>query len=70
MDLILTLDQTHCDWIQNKFPHLHGRTHKLGRWLNNVDIADPYRKPKQAFEQAYMEISHGTDSWVRIIKAA
>lgn len=67
MDLILTLDQTHNDWIGGRFPQLAGRTHKLGRWSNNANIADPYRKPKAAFEQAFAEISRGTEEWVKRI---
>jgi len=67
MDLILTLDQTHNDWIHSRFPHLLGRTYKLGRWQNNADIADPYRQPKEAFERAYSEISISVDEWIKRI---
>lgn len=67
MDLILALDRTHVDWITARFPHLQGRTHKLGRWQNNVDIADPFRKPREAFEQAYSHISSNVDEWLKRI---
>ncbi|WP_084183295.1 low molecular weight protein-tyrosine-phosphatase [Nevskia soli] len=70
MDLILTLDQTHNEWIWSRFPHLRGRTHKLGRWRNQADIADPYRKPKAAFEQAFSEISMCVDDWITRIRPA
>lgn len=70
MDLILTLDQTHSNWIAGRFPHLQGRTHKLGRWQGNADIADPYRKPKEAFDRAFAEIQQHSDQWASfIIKA-
>jgi protein-tyrosine phosphatase len=68
MDLILTLDNSHSEWIRLRFPQLLGRTHKLGRWLNNADIADPYRKPKEAFEQAFNEINRSTEEWIKRIK--
>jgi protein-tyrosine phosphatase len=67
MDLILTLDQTHTEWIRSRYPQLLGRTFKLGRWRNDADIADPYRKPKQAFDQAYTEIQQYAEDWVKRI---
>lgn len=69
-DLILTLDQTHTDWIKSRFPHLLGRTHKLGRWHQNVDVADPYRKPREAFQLAFDEIQVYVGDWLARIKAA
>jgi protein-tyrosine phosphatase len=65
MDLILGLDQGHCDWIGAQFPQLQGRTHKLGRWRKNVDIADPYRRPQAAFDQAFAEINACSDDWIQ-----
>lgn len=65
MDLILTLDQSHSDWIRIRFPFLLGRTHKLGRWSNNMDIVDPFRQPRAAFEQSFAQISSGVNEWVK-----
>lgn len=70
MDLILTLDQSHNEWIRLRFPQLQGRTYKLGRWSNNADVADPYRLPKTAFERSFLEISRYTDEWVKRIQSA
>jgi protein-tyrosine phosphatase len=64
-DLILTLDQSHTDWISSRFPQLRGRTHKLGRWLDNMDVADPYRLPKAAFDRAYEDIVNCIAEWTR-----
>lgn len=69
MDLILTLDNTHSEWIFKRFPEFQGRTHKLGRWRNNANVADPYRKPKAAFEQARSEIIQYVDDWAKRIKS-
>lgn len=67
-DLILTLDQTHSDWITGRLPHLRGRVFKLGKWRGNADIADPYRLPRAAFEKAYDEILIGVDDWLAKLK--
>lgn len=71
MDLILTLEQLHCDWIHSRYPQLHGRVHKLTRWRGNADIADPYGRTKTEFEQAYAEIEPCIEDWAqRLLKAA
>jgi len=67
-DLILTLDQTHSDWLRTRFPELQGRVLKLARWRNNADIEDPYRQPKEVFDRAFDEISVCVDDWADKIK--
>jgi len=49
---------------------LRGRAHKFGRWQNNMDIADPYRKPQAAFEQAFQDIRISTENWIKRIIAS
>jgi protein-tyrosine phosphatase len=65
MDLVLTLDQSHSDWINARYPQLRGRVHKIMKWHENADIADPYRQPKAAFEQAWTDIETGIDEWLK-----
>lgn len=64
MDLILTLDQSHNDWINNQYPPLRGRVHKLLKWRGNEDIADPFRQPREAFEASFQAIEAGVESWL------
>ncbi len=64
MDLILTLDQTHSDWVNNQYPPLRGRVHKLLKWRGNADIADPFRRPREAFEQSFQDIEAGVEGWM------
>lgn len=64
-DLILTLDQSHSDWINKRYPQLRGRVHKLLKWHDNADIADPYRQPRAAFERSYAEIELGLADWAK-----
>jgi protein-tyrosine phosphatase len=66
-ELILSLDQSHSDWIRMCYPELYGRVHKLGRWRKEMDIVDPFRRPKAAFEQSYADISKCVDDWVKRI---
>jgi protein-tyrosine phosphatase len=66
-DLILTLDQTHSAWLNRNFPELRGRVHKLLKWRENRDVADPYRLPLEAFEQAWNDIELGVEDWLQKI---
>jgi protein-tyrosine phosphatase len=65
MDLVLTLDQTHSDWLNRQYPQLRGRVHKLLKWRENADVEDPYRLPRSAFEQAFEDIEAGVEDWLR-----
>lgn len=62
-DLILTMEQRHIDAIQNKFPASRGKVHLIGKWNNNEEIYDPYRKDLQAFETASSMLISGLDAW-------
>lgn len=68
MDVVLTLDQTHSDWINRTYPQLRGRVHKLLKWRQDADVMDPYRRPREAFEQAYRDIDEGVADWVKRLK--
>ena len=64
-DLVLTLDQHHSDWINNRYPEYRGKVHKMLRWQQNADVPDPYRQPKAAFEQSYQLIDLGVTDWLK-----
>lgn len=65
MDLILTMDQTHSDWINRKHPQLRGKVHKFLKWQGDRDVADPYRLPRSAFEKAREDIENGIADWLK-----
>lgn len=67
-DLVLTLDGSHGDWINRRYPHFRGKVHKLGRWQQDADVPDPYRRPKALFEQVYQQMASQVDGWVEKIK--
>lgn len=64
MDLVLTLDQTHNDWLNRQYPQLRGRVHKVLKWRENADVEDPYRRPREAFVQAFEAIEAGVEDWL------
>ena len=62
-DLIFALDQGHARVITARYPQYYGKAFKLGHWNGNADVADPYRRPKQNFEQAFAEIVLHVAAW-------
>jgi protein-tyrosine phosphatase len=62
-DLILTMEKRHVDAIQAQFPESRGKVHLIGKWENNQEIPDPYRKGTDAFESALSLIDSGLNAW-------
>lgn len=62
-DLILTMEQRHVDAIQSKFPESRGKVYLVGKWNDNQQIPDPYKKDLNAFKTASAMIESGLNSW-------
>jgi len=62
-DLILTMEQRHIDAIQNQFPESRGKVHLIGKWNNNQEVPDPYKKDVKEFEVASAMIESGLEAW-------
>lgn len=62
-DLVLALDDGHRRWMVENFPQFRGRVYKLGKWRGDRDIADPYKLPREAFDQAYLDIVECLADW-------
>jgi len=61
-DIIFTMTSGQQKQIEGNLPSIRGRIHRLGNW-SGYDIPDPYRRPKEAFEQALMLIDQGIEDW-------
>ncbi len=62
-DLILTMEKKHVDAIQAQFPESRGKVHLIGKWENDQEIPDPYRKGNKAFILASSLIESGLQAW-------
>ncbi len=62
-DLILTMELKHIEIIQSKFPEARGKIHLIGKWNDNQEIPDPYKRDKAAFESAALLIESGLYAW-------
>ncbi|MGI4779330.1 MAG: low molecular weight protein-tyrosine-phosphatase [Janthinobacterium lividum] len=66
-DLILTMDNEQRRFIEERYPLARGKVFRLGESAR-LDIPDPYRRGRAAFEHAYDLIEAGTRSWIERIR--
>ena len=65
-DLILVMEAGHKKAIDAQDPTLRGKVYRLGEW-RDIDIPDPYRKPRKEFEEALALIELGVTDWAEKI---
>lgn len=63
-DLILVMEDMHISSLHDKFPQARGKAFKLGKFLNDKNIADPYRKSDRYFELVFDEIEDAVAAWL------
>jgi protein-tyrosine phosphatase len=62
-DLILVMESGHKKAIEAEDATARGKVFRLGEW-RDVDIDDPFQKPKTAYEDALVEIDASVADWV------
>ncbi len=66
-DLILVMEKRHIEQVNRIDPAARGKTMLLGHWLNQQEIADPYRKSREAFDAVYGLLENATQKWVNVL---
>ena len=67
-DLILVMESGHKRAIDKNDATARGKVYRLCEWQDK-DIPDPFRQPREAFEEALLLIEQGVQDWVERIKA-
>lgn len=67
-DLVLAMEKPHIEHILSIAPETRGKVFLLGKWQNEREIADPYRRGEAAFALAYDQIAEGVAAWAARIK--
>lgn len=67
-DLILVMESGHKRAIDGEDPTARGKVYRLCEWQDK-DIPDPFRQPREAFEESLLMIEQGVQDWVERIKA-
>lgn len=66
-DLILVMERSHLEQIAKVNPAVRGKTMLFGHWLEQREIADPYRKSRAAFEATYGLLENAARKWVNAL---
>nr|WP_113867735.1 protein tyrosine phosphatase [Brenneria salicis]NMN92150.1 protein-tyrosine phosphatase [Brenneria salicis ATCC 15712 = DSM 30166]RBP61140.1 protein-tyrosine phosphatase [Brenneria salicis ATCC 15712 = DSM 30166]RLM28708.1 protein tyrosine phosphatase [Brenneria salicis ATCC 15712 = DSM 30166] len=66
-DLILVMEKGHIDAVGKIAPEVRGKTMLFGHWLNQQEIADPYRKSREAFEFVYSQLEQSAQKWAQAL---
>nr|WP_219339610.1 low molecular weight protein-tyrosine-phosphatase [Luteimonas salinisoli] len=61
--LILVMERKHLQAIDRIAPHARGKTFLLGKWQGDVEIPDPYRRERHAYEHAFRLIDESIARW-------
>ena len=64
-DLVLVMDDEHLRRLLKRYPEARGKTFKLGKWLGDKNIVDPYLKPASFFALVYDEIDVAIETWLK-----
>ena len=63
-ELILVMEDHHRDYIRSCFPQVSGKVFLLGKWEEEMQIPDPYKKSPDFFKEVYSEIDRSVTHWV------
>lgn len=62
-DLILVMEQSHLNGVYQISPESRGKSMLLGRWLNDTEIEDPYKRSDEMYEHVYQLIEKACNAW-------
>jgi protein-tyrosine phosphatase len=68
-ELILLMENAQLKSVLKLAPEVRGKTFLIGKWQQQLEIADPYRRPKLAFEQTYEHLSRCVDDWLPYLQS-
>lgn len=66
-DLILVMEKGHIDLVCRLAPEVRGKTMLYGHWLQQREIADPYKQSREAFEFVYGLLDKSAQKWVHAL---
>lgn len=62
-DLVLVMEKFQQQRLMRDYPALSGKVMLLGKWLNNLEINDPYGKSAEAFALVFQQIEQACQAW-------
>jgi len=65
--VILVMEERHLNDVHARYPEARGKTFLLGKWINNAEIPDPYKRSQEAFEHVYKLIDSACSAWQKYL---
>lgn len=62
-DLVLVMEKGHQSLIMQQYPASSGKIMLFGKWQENADIHDPYRKSLEVFSYVFDQIEKSSLDW-------
>ena len=63
-ELVLVMEDHHRDYIRSRFPQVSGKVFLLGKWEEEMQVPDPYKKSSDFFKEVYSQIDRSVTHWV------
>ncbi len=67
-DLILVMEQRQREHILRIAPESTGKTLLFGKWLDEREIPDPFRRSREAHEQVYRILAEAAATWAERLR--
>lgn len=68
VDLILVMEHRQREYIGRLAPEVSGKTLLFGKWLEEREIPDPYRRSPEAYEQVYRILEQAAAAWAEKLR--
>ncbi len=67
-DVVLAMERGHIDAICAMAPEVRGKTFLLGKWLDDLEVPDPFRRSDDMFREVYAAIDKSVQGWVPVLR--
>ena len=67
-DLILAMEQNHIEAVTRLAMEARGKTFLFGYWLQQLEIADPYRRGRDISGVIFQQLFSAAEEWVRVFQ--
>lgn len=67
-DLVLVMEPGHVRAVLEMVPEIRGKVFLLGKWADDREVPDPYRKSEEMFAEVYELIDRCCDRWAEFIR--
>ena len=67
-DLILTMEKNHIEAVTRMAMEARGKTFLFGYWLQQLEIADPYRRGREISDLIFKQLLSSAEEWVKVFQ--